>query len=245
MQKLVLACLLMAATVASADESALPKLGPDAVSITAEHTYLRSAAAPDYWAFSPFVRPQFTTSACSVAAVLAAVNGLRGLPERAEDMIMDQPTLLALVDSEDWTRLSEEGGDGVTFEQLEQFTAASLDAVGLYRARQESFRPADTAESTLADLRTILAGNEVSADDVLLVYFNQGVVTGDWDGPHVALIGAYDAASDRVLVLEVDQEWYVPYWTPAPVLLAAMVQPTSAEHGPLEGGTGGLLRVWR
>jgi hypothetical protein len=80
---------------------------------------------------------------------------------------------------------------------------------------------------------------------VLLVYFNQGVVTGDWDGPHVTVIGAYDATVDKVLLLEVDQEWYVPYWTPVPVLLAAMLKPASDEHGPLEGETGGLVRMAR
>jgi hypothetical protein len=54
---------------------------------------------------------------------------------------------------------------------------------------------------------TILAANEGSADYALLLYFNQGVVTGDWDGPDISLIGAYDAAKDAVLILEDDQEW--------------------------------------
>jgi hypothetical protein len=44
-----------------------------------------------------------------------------------------------------------------------------------------------------------------------------------------------------VLILEVDQDWYIPYWTPTPVLLQAMLKPTSAEHGVLEGETGGLV----
>ena len=33
------------------------KLGPNAVAITADNAYLRSAEAPDYWAFSSFVKP--------------------------------------------------------------------------------------------------------------------------------------------------------------------------------------------
>jgi hypothetical protein len=89
----------------------------------------------------------------------------------------------------------------------------------------------------------MLAENEATADNALLLYFNQGVVTGDWDGPHISLIGAYDAEADRVLILEVDQEWYIPYWTPVPVLMEAMTKPTGAEHGPLEGETGGLVMI--
>ncbi|SEQ83447.1 hypothetical protein [Thalassovita taeanensis] len=59
----------------------------------------------------------------------------------------------------------------------------------------------------------------------------------------MSLIGAYDAMTDQVLILEVDQEWNVPYWTSVPTLLAAMVKPTSAKHGPLEGQTSGFVRI--
>lgn len=240
------ACLLlMAALPAAAEETPLPKLGPEAVSLTVDHGYLRAAEAHDYWAFAPFVKPQFTGSACSVAAVTAAVNGLRGLPDLAEEPVLTQTALLDLVGDPEWARLSAEDGDGVTFAQLEQFSRAALAATGLAEAKLDVFRPTDTAAETLTALRHLLADNETSPRDVALVYFNQGVVTGDWDGPHVAVIGAYDAVLDRVLVLEVDQEWYVPYWTHTPILLDAMVKPTSAEHGPLEGETGGLVLISR
>ena len=95
--------------------------------------------------------------------------------------------------------------------------------------------------ATLDALRAALAANEGGAEDAILVYFNQGVVTGDWDGPHISPIGAYDAASDRVLILEVDQEWYIPYWTPVPVLLEAMLRPAPEDQGVLMGETGGLV----
>ena len=109
--------------------------------------------------------------------------------------------------------------------------------------RSETLKPAPDDAATLDAVSGLLTANEASADDALLLYFKQGVVTGDWDGPHVAVIGAFDAAADRVLILEVDQEWYIPYWTPTPVLLRAMLKPTSAEHGVLEGETGGLVHI--
>ena len=239
MRAALLACLLPLAAQA---EEALPKLGPNAVPMTEDTAYLRSAPAPDFWAFAPFVKPQVTTSACSVAAVTAAVNGLAGLPALAEDTVMTQEALLDLVGRDDWAALSAEGGDGVTFAQLEEFTAAALTARGLSHP-VAAFRPSAADEATLAQVRELLAWNEQGADTAILVYFNQGVVTGDWDGPHVAPVGAYDAGTDRVLILEVDQEWYIPYWTPVPVLLEAMLKPTSAEHGPLEGETGGFVMI--
>lgn len=226
-----------------AEETPLPKLGPNAIPVTANTSYLRTAEAPDYWAFAPFVKPQFTTSACSIAAVTAAVNGLNGLPALSEDTVTTQPALLEKVGNAEWAALSAEGGDGVKFDQLVEFTRAAVTAAGPEGGQVEAWKPADDSAETLTTLRDALTANEASASDALLIYFNQGVVTGDWDGPHVSLIGAYDAATDQALILEVDQEWYIPYWTPTPVLLAAMLKPTSAEHGPLEGETGGLVRI--
>ena len=75
--RLVLPLILLAAPLAAQDTA--PKLGPNAVPITSHNAYLRSADAPYYWAFAPFVKPQFTTSACSIATVTAALNGLTGL----------------------------------------------------------------------------------------------------------------------------------------------------------------------
>lgn len=235
-----LLCLIPGSAMA---EGALVKLGPNAVPVTVDNTYLRQAPAPDYWAFSPFVKPQFTTSACSIASVTAAVNGLQGLPDGSEDPVMSQPDLLKLTDDAEWTRLSAEGGDGVKFDQLVSFAAKAMAARGMEGYRAEPFKPAANDAANLVALYALLVRNEASAADALLVYFNQGVVTGDWDGPHVALIGAYDAKADKVLILEVDQEWYIPYWTPTPVLLEAMLKPTSAEHGVLQGETGGLVHV--
>lgn len=235
--------LAVAGPVLAQDETPLPKLGPNATPITEATEFLRQSAAPDYWAFSAYVKPQYTTSACSIAAVTAAVNGLSGLPANAEDTVLTQPALLDLVGSEEWAALSAEGGDGVRFDQLESFTRAAVAAVGLSADAVTSFHPEAVNDETLATARDWLAANEASAEDALLVYFNQGVVTGDWDGPHVSVIGAYDAATDRVLILEVDQEWYIPYWTSVPVLLDAMVKPTSDEHGVLEGETGGFVRI--
>lgn len=238
--RLVLPLLLLATPALAQD--ATPKLGPHAVPITADHDFLRATPAPDYWAFSPFVKPQFTTSACSIAAVTAALNGLNGLAPDAEDTVMTQQALLELIDNPTWAALSAEGGDGVTFQQLVDFTQLALTAQGMTRA-VTVLHPTDTMPVTIAQIRAMLMTNEASADTAVTVYFNQGVVTGDWDGPHISLIGAYDAAKDAVLILEVDQEWYIPYWTPVSVLMDAMVKPTSAAHGPLEGETGGLVMI--
>ncbi len=221
---------------------AKPKLGPDAVPMTTEVGHLRSAAAPDYWKMSAFYVPQFTTSACSVAAVAMAVNFARGLPEDSQEPVVTQTALLDKVADTEWSKRGAEGGDGVTFDEFLNVLEASLETYGIHGYGIEIIRPRSADAATLSKVRAALAANETSDRDLMLIYFNQGVLTGDWDGPHISPIGAYDQRTHRALVMDVDREWYVPYWSSDQKLLDAMLKPAPADQGPLAGETGGL--VW-
>lgn len=128
---------------------------------------------------------------------------------------------------------------------MEAYVRKALQDFGVDASQIEVFRPADAAPATLAALRQILAKNEQSDRDIILVYFNQGVLTGSWDGPHVSPIGASDGEAQRVLILDVDRGWYVPYWSSDSTLLEAMRRPAPPDQGLLAGETGGLIRVSR
>lgn len=238
-----LATLAVLFTVAqtSAQEAPLPKFGPEATPIFEATEHLREAPAPDYWTLAPFYVPQRTSSDCSLAATLMLINALSGLPENAEDELVTENTLMSTVGNQEWMIAVTEDGPGVTFAQAEAYLRESLDSFDLEGATLEAVQPDAGDAGALDRLRAALKKNEASADDIMLVYFNQGVVTGDWDGPHISPIGAYDEARDRVLIMDVDRSWYVPYWTSTETLLAALIKPVSEEHGVLAGGTGGYL----
>ena len=239
----LLAALMIGSTAASAVAfEGKPKLGADAVPITTAPDYLRQAPAPDYWRLAAFYVPQDTSSACSVASVAMAVNFARGLPPGAEDPIVTQAALLEAVGDADWTAKGAEGGDGVRFDEFVAKLRAALAAYAVDGVDLEIVRPADGSAASLAGIRAALAANESSDRDLILVYFNQGTLTGDWDGPHISPVGAYDAGTARVLVMDVDREWYVPYWSSDAKLLEAMLRPAPSDQGPLAGETGGL--VW-
>jgi hypothetical protein len=245
MRRLMVALLVVLLSLAAGPAAAFegkPKLGPDAVPITERTDYLRAAPALDYWKLSAFYVPQFTSSACSVASVTMAVNFARGLPAQADTPVVTQTALLDSVGDEAWADKGAEGGDGVTFAEFVAVLKESLQSYGIERYAIEVIRPSDASASSLAEMRRALAANEASADDIILIYFNQGVLTGDWDGPHISPIGAYDQRAQQVLVMDVDREWYIPYWSPEDKLLEAMLRPAPVEHGPLAGETGGL--VW-
>ena len=49
-----------------------------------------------------------------------------------------------------------------------------------------------------------------------MIHFIQELLTGAKGGPyqHISVIGAYDKQRARVLIMDVDRAWYVPYWAP-------------------------------
>jgi len=211
-----------------------PKFGPDAITIQQSHGYFREHDAPHYWALSPYYVPLFTDSACSVAAIAMLVNALRGVPTNSVDPLVTQQALLDKVADARWSKETARDGAGVTWDEFVAEVGASLDAYGL-AAEIDTFKPPDASPASLAQLRRVLAENELSERDIVLVYFDQGVLTGDWDGPHISPIASYDADQRRALVMDVDRQWYVPYWSTEEKLLEAMLRPAPVNMGTFGG----------
>jgi hypothetical protein len=110
---------------------------------------------------------------------------------------------------------------------LEGYVAEGLRAYQV-PATLQVWRPSDGSAATLEQLRELLAENEQSSADVIVGVFDQGVLTGDVNIGHVSPIAAYDQRNKRVLVMDVDREWYVPYWVSDELLLEAMLKPGSS-----------------
>lgn len=239
---IALLATLFGASRAGADD-AKPRFGPNAVPIEQATDYLRTHRAPDYWAISPFYIAQDTDSACSAASIAILLNALRGLPPRADVDLVTQTGLRARLGDARWTAETAQDGSGVTFAEFVKVVIESLHAYGFANDEIQVFKPANASNESLARLQHLLGANEHSGKDIALLYFNQGVLTGDWDGPHISPIGAFDAHRGRVLIMDVDRRFYVPYWSPIQKVLESMLKPAPASFGPLAGETGGIVWV--
>jgi hypothetical protein len=235
---LTLAFTPLTATVAEIHEPK-PKFASAAVPLLRPDDYVRSHPAPDFWSLLAFYVPQATDAACSVASITMALNAVRGLPPFAADRIITQQQLLERVADERWIAATIQGGSGVTWAELERFLLEGLRNYQVPAAVQV-WRPSDASAATLQQLRDLLAENEQSSADVIVGVFDQGVLTGDVNIGHVSPIAAYDQHNKRVLVMDVDREWYVPYWVSDELLLEAMLKP--GLHDPERGG---VLRIRR
>ena len=258
--RIFLACMIFvlipagpAGAAASGSDVPPPKYGPagapHAAPLWQSHGYLQTARnpAPDFWKLITHYVGQESSLSCSVAAVTMVLNAISRTREdlRASDANVQQAGVIEKVKAAHWKERVTAGGwngrVGLTLAELEEAVRGALVAYGIrgWTTTLRSFPAADAG--ALAELRAILAANEASADDFVLLHFLQDKLTADPGGPyaHISPVGAYDAASDRVLVLDVDREYYGPYWVGLERLLIALDTSTPAY------GRGGLLILRR
>ena len=237
---LVLVLLSVTFSAAVAAESH-PKYGLKVTPLILDHQYFRGAAAGDFWRLMPFYVPQNNDYACSAASIAiifnAATKGRAGIPDTerniTQDMLLQsirEVPLRELVSKEGF-----QGRHGLTLEELRVAVEQTARTLGVRaQVTAHSFR-----NRSVEEFRKILRTNEEDPTDFLLVHFVQDDLTGARGGPysHISPIGAFDGSTRRVLILDVDREWYSPYWASDEDLLAA------CNHVTKSLGAGGLVHI--
>ena len=236
----VLVLFAMVFSVATAAD-VHPKYGPKVTLLIHDHQYFQKAVAADFWQLAPFYVPQCNDYACSVASIAivfnAASKGRAGIPDTernvTQDMLLERIREVPLRElvSKDGLR----GRHGLTLDELKLAAEQTARTLGVRaHVTVHSFR-----NQSVEEFRKILQANEEVSKDFLLVHFVQDDLTGARGGPyaHISPIGAYDGATRRVLILDVDREWYSPYWVSDEDLLAACTHVTKLL------GAGGLVHV--
>jgi hypothetical protein len=216
---------LTSLSIGSFTRAESPKYGPQATRLFVDHRYLQQSAAADYWRLSPYYLGQRDDRSCSLACVTMLVNFARAKAKlRADQPLATQDELFERVDSKLWRAGLAAEGAGVTLDQLAELSARALIAYEVQGAKVHRHHMPVASPEELTKLRTLLAANEKSDDDLWLVNVLQSELTGDPEGAvgHFIPVAAYDAELDRVLLLDPDRRWYEPYWVSTATLLKAM-----------------------
>lgn len=216
---------LLIAIFASSALATKYKYPADIKSLSTENSFLRRSPAPDYWKLNSFLVRQTTNSACSLAAVTIVLNAARGTTGLEQgETLLTQKSVLKTTDRADWSAATATEGGGVSLKQLESIATTALMKHGFGTSTIERVSVMQSKGAVEIDeFRKDLIANERSARDFIVVNFDQSYVMEDpVSVGHFASIGAYDAATDRVLILDPDKDWYEPYWVPASKLLDAM-----------------------
>ena len=226
-------------TLRHAADAVPPKYAPWLTLLRDDPSHIRRSPAPSYWALAPFHIGQFTDTCCSLATAVMLVNAARGSGHlRAGDKLVTQPDLLAAVGDPDWTfGCTDPEGHGASLREMAPLMERAYAASGVAGARVEKVALTDAAAAA-DDFRRDLAAIERSATTQIALNFAGAPVYGQADYGHFSPAAAFDAARDRLLVLDVDRGWYEPYWVPVDVMLAALA--TSSRK---DGTPRGYLRI--
>lgn len=222
---IVLLCVLSAHSAWSK-----PKYGPEGKSIAAPISRNSSGitSSSDYWALSAHYVPQFNGAACSVASLAAVLNAARDSTKlTSDDKNILQEDLLKKVSAEHWSdriesKLGWKGEHGITLDPLANVVKAAFEEYGFKNVKVRAVHADKIDYAFKQKVRQDLIANESSRKNFIIANFLQSKFTDDSDAGHISPVGAFDAAHDRVLIMDVDREWYEPYWVSLDAFLYAM-----------------------
>ena len=211
--------------------------------LSRDHGYIQKNPAPAYWALSPYLLHQHTDCSCSLATATMLLNGARAMEGQARiGQFVSERGLLERMADPVWEKgITPPDGGGASLAELRDKLER---AVGLYALSGWSVEHCivDADDAATGDaFRAHLVAMEQAGDRLLAGNYHLATTYGDnWDIGHFSPIGAYDAATDRVLLLDVWKADYEPTWVDRMRLLKGMV-PVS----PLTGTPRGYLGLRR
>lgn len=204
----------MASLVAAAQTLALP---PNLISLASEaggQLLIESSARQAYWPLSIQFVTQKNQAYCGVASMVMVLNALGvdapATPDIEPFKTFTQDNALN-PDTERILPAAELLENGMTLDQFGQLLGVHGAKVQVYHAD----------ESSVDRFRTVAAEALGARDRYVVVNYLRRTL-GQERGGHISPLAAYDAKTDRFLVLDVSRYKYPPVWVKTTELYAAM-----------------------
>ena len=160
---------------------------------------------------------QFHESSCSVATVVSCINAIRSLANGDAGPI-SQTDILERVTTGHWKeRMSDSGYRGRRGLPLPLLGQVVRDSITAYRLTVRAVDIVQTPKTSppgsvlRKTLKKRLLDFDRHGSGLILAHFDQGSLVPTLNIPHISPVGAYDAATGRVTVLDVDPEQENPY----------------------------------
>lgn len=203
--------LWLASNGASAQHVPLPPTLVALDSPEGQRLFEEADARADYWSLSEQYVTQQSGNFCGVASGVMVLNALQ------VSAPIDKQTGSPFFTQDDFFNdcarrvLSPTLMPGMTIDQL-------VDLLQCHPARAQAFH---AGETPLEEFRTLAARNLATPGDFIVVNYDRAGVGQEKMG-HISPLGAYDAKTDKFLLLDVARYKYPPVWADATALFAAM-----------------------
>lgn len=167
--------------------------------------FLDSDARVDYWELSPHFESQINLAYCGVASMVMVLNSMKMeapvAPEYGEFRVFTQDNFFDNPATE--TVIAEDvvAQQGMTLHELGQLLASYGTQVEVVHA----------ANTTIEAFRERAIANLNEPENYVLVNYLRREL-GQESGGHISPLAAYDAESDRFLILDVARYKYPPIW---------------------------------
>ena len=205
------------------------RYAPGVVSIINDHTYLQTHDAPIYWKISPYYLSQPTDASCSVTSAAMLMNALHiNQMQHANQKLFTINSILHSTNN-GWKNDVKQGGNGVTLDQFGVFLRQAMNAHRFLPTKIEVIH-ATGAKDVATKFHQALLKGERMGRTFIVVNFDQKFISGTESIGHFAPIGAYDAKTKRVLVMDPDRELFEPYWVDESRLLSSMETEDTDAH---------------
>lgn len=208
----LIACFF--ATTASAEYLPLPPNLIGLGSPPGNHLLIGSKAREAYWPLSLQFVTQQDQAYCGVATLVMVLNALKVQAPATPDIEPFRTFTQANVLSNETERVLARAvlaEHGMTLDQFGQLlTSYAVTAVVVH---------AD--QSSLNRFRRLASRQLAGTDRFVVVNYLRKAI-GQEGGGHISPLGAYDAVTDRFLVLDVSRYKYPPVWVRTRELFAAM-----------------------
>jgi hypothetical protein len=192
---------------------------------------------------------QFHESSCSVASVVSCINAIRSVVQGRTEPI-DQHEILNRVRTGHWKERMSDGGyrgrRGLPLPLLGRVVEDSLAAYDVAVRHVETVQtPKHTPRRSVVrtTLRKRLQEFDRLGSALIIAHFDQGSLVPTLNIPHISPVGAYNAAADRVTMLDVDPEQKDPYEVDDETFYGAL---SADYHHVLEAygyGSGGYVYI--
>lgn len=205
-------CLLTAS--AGAETLPVPDNLIDFRSEPGERLLLESEALEAYFPLSVNFLTQKNQAYCGVASIVMVLNALQvpapASPEYEPYRTFTQDNFL------------DERTEAVLPREVLSKQGMTLDEIGHLLALHPVEAAVHHASDSSVEKFRALAQDYLSQEDrfVIVNYLRKAI--GQEKGGHISPLAAYDAETDRFLILDVSRYKYPPVWVTAPELFAAM-----------------------
>lgn len=184
-----------------------------------EALLIGAEARNDYFPLSIYFTTQVNPAYCGPATIAMVLNAL-DVPRPPSDMTLG----LGMFDQENIFTPAVEAVKPAAAITSPPYGMTLDDLGGILAAHDLTVDVHHAADSSLDEFRRTAIAVLADTDHFILVNYLRKAI-GQQEGGHISPLGAYDADSDRFLILDVSRYKYPPAWVTASALYGAMNTP--------------------